>query len=130
MYYTFQTLEETKDVRVSKRQRRSTTSSQQDVERVTVENTKYFFHYGDKLDERIFHGPLTLENYKKRFHHLLCWEEKEHVSILSDRFVPAYSIIKPATAIVETKNCPNRKTHFGYHVSSTDFREQVYTAAL
>ena len=89
MYYSFQTLEETKNVRVSKRQRRSTTSSQQDVEGVTVENTKYFFQYGDKLDERIFHGPLTLENYKKRFHHLLCWEEKEHMSILSERFVPA-----------------------------------------
>jgi exoribonuclease R/predicted ribonuclease YlaK len=88
----FPTLEETKDVRVSKRQRRSTTSSQQDVERVTVENTKYFFHYGDKLDERIFHGPLTLENYKKRFHHLLCWEEKEHVSILSDRCNGRYLI--------------------------------------
>lgn len=56
---------------------------------VAVENTEYFVRYKDKLDERIFQGPLTLENYRERFHHLLCWEEKEHIATLSNRYVDA-----------------------------------------
>lgn len=32
-------------------------------------------------------AELTIENYKDKFHKLLCWEEMEHISILHDRFV-------------------------------------------
>ena len=28
---------------------------------------------------------LSRENYKERFHKLLCWEEKEHIDILGKR---------------------------------------------
>ena len=28
---------------------------------------------------------LTRENYKEKFHKLLCWEEKEHIDILGKR---------------------------------------------
>ena len=29
--------------------------------------------------------PLTRENYKEKFHKLLCWEEKTHIEILEER---------------------------------------------
>ena len=29
--------------------------------------------------------PLTRENYKEKFHLLLCWEEKTHIEILEER---------------------------------------------
>ena len=74
-------------MQVPKKKRRSTTSSQQDVTTAKVENTEYFFLYKDVLDECIFQEPLTPGNYRKRYHHLLCWEEKEHMSILSERYV-------------------------------------------
>ena len=28
---------------------------------------------------------LTVENYREKFHKLLCWEEKEHITILHER---------------------------------------------
>ena len=28
---------------------------------------------------------VTRENYKEKFHKLLCWEEKEHIDILGNR---------------------------------------------
>ncbi len=30
--------------------------------------------------------PLTRENYKEKFHKLLCWEEKTHIEILEERY--------------------------------------------
>ncbi len=30
--------------------------------------------------------PLTRENYKEKFHNLLCWEEKTHIEILENRY--------------------------------------------
>ncbi len=46
------------------------------------------FYKRIKLDEHsqaIIRSELTRENYKEKFHHLLCWEEKEHEKILADR---------------------------------------------
>ena len=31
--------------------------------------------------------PLTRENYKEKFHKLLCWEEKTHIEILEERLI-------------------------------------------
>ena len=28
---------------------------------------------------------LTRETYKRKFHHLICWEEKEHIDILGNK---------------------------------------------
>ncbi len=46
------------------------------------------FYKRIKLDEHsqaIIRSELTRENYKEKFQHLLCWEEKEHEKILADR---------------------------------------------
>ena len=32
-------------------------------------------------------NPLTRENYKEKFHKLLCWEEKAHIEILEERLI-------------------------------------------
>ena len=31
--------------------------------------------------------PIIIENYKEMFHKLLCWEEKEHITLLHKRLV-------------------------------------------
>ena len=31
--------------------------------------------------------PITTENYKEMFYKLLCWEEKEHITLLHERLV-------------------------------------------
>ena len=45
--------------------------------------------------------PLTITNYKKKFHRLLCWEEKEHITLLHDRLV--LLIISTACVMKSTK---------------------------
>lgn len=39
----------------------------------------------EKLDPSIIEAPLTRENYKKRFHNMICWEEKRHIEILDTK---------------------------------------------
>lgn len=39
----------------------------------------------EPLDPSIIEAPLTRENYKKRFHNMICWEEKRHVEILDTK---------------------------------------------
>ena len=39
----------------------------------------------ETLDIADIQQELTRENYKEKFHKLLCWEEKEHVEILGRR---------------------------------------------
>ena len=39
----------------------------------------------EELDIEIIQAPLTRENYKKKFHHMICWEEKRHVEILDEK---------------------------------------------
>lgn len=39
----------------------------------------------EPLDPGIIEAPLTRENYKKRFHNMICWEEKRHVEILDTK---------------------------------------------
>ena len=48
-------------------------------------NTVYFLKYRDKLNIKVLSTALTVNNYQERFHHLLCWEEKEHMSVLAER---------------------------------------------
>ena len=35
----------------------------------------------------ILEDELTPYNYKEKFHHLLCWEEKEHDKQISEKYV-------------------------------------------
>ena len=39
----------------------------------------------EDLDIADIQQELTRENYKEKFHKLLCWEEKEHIDILERR---------------------------------------------
>ena len=39
----------------------------------------------EDLDIADIRQELTRENYKEKFHKLLCWEEKEHIDILERR---------------------------------------------
>ena len=36
-------------------------------------------------DEEYFHSELSRRNYRDKFYHLLCYEESEHISLLSER---------------------------------------------
>ena len=57
----------------------------QEVMSNATQHTEFFQKYREKLDIQVFEEPLTVANYQERFHHLLCWEEKEHMSILAKR---------------------------------------------
>ena len=39
----------------------------------------------EELDVKIIQASLTRENYKKKFHHMICWEEKRHIEILDEK---------------------------------------------
>ena len=39
----------------------------------------------EDLDPTIIEAPLTRDNYKKRFHNMICWEEKRHIEILDTK---------------------------------------------
>lgn len=45
----------------------------------------YYEENKDKLDENILKQSLTRNNYREKFHQLLCWEEKEHEEKLGVR---------------------------------------------
>ena len=38
-------------------------------------------------NSHLFAAPLTPANYQERFHHLLWWEEREHIKQLAERLV-------------------------------------------
>ena len=44
-----------------------------------------FKHKHQQRDIQLLKADLTVENYKSRFHQLLCREEEEHERILRDR---------------------------------------------
>lgn len=52
----------------------------------TIKSASEYFN-STKLDIAVLKKPLAKENYKEKFHHLLCWEEKEHSKILNKRYM-------------------------------------------
>ena len=38
------------------------------------------------LDPAVIKAPLTRTNYKKKFHHLICWEEQSHIELLGSKY--------------------------------------------
>ena len=46
---------------------------------------KYFNHSHELPNEELLKASLTKENYKQKFHQLLCCEEEEHKKILRER---------------------------------------------
>ena len=45
-------------------------------------------HQHQDRDVELLKAPLTQENYKSKFHQLLCREEEEHKKILHERYIP------------------------------------------
>ena len=39
----------------------------------------------EELNIAVIEAELTRENYKKKFHHMVCWEEKRHIEILDEK---------------------------------------------
>ena len=59
--------------------------------------SSFYQEYIDKLElnSSLLKDRLTVQNYKEKFHHLLCWEEQEHIRQLSERYICSYSIFSP-----------------------------------
>ncbi len=54
-------------------------------------HSESFTKYKNELDIDRLKQPLR-ENYVEKFHHLLCWEEKEHDDLLKQRYMHASTI--------------------------------------
>ena len=52
-----------------------------------TKNATFAERVKDELKLEDIQAELTIENYKDKFHKLLCWEEMEHISLLHERFV-------------------------------------------
>ena len=50
------------------------------------QHTDFYKEHKDKLEKAIIEKNLTRSNYKEKFHHLLCWEEREHEQVLTRRY--------------------------------------------
>ena len=53
-------------------------------------HSESFTKYKSELDIERLKQPLTRENYVEKFHHLLCWEEKEHDTLLRQRYLSIF----------------------------------------
>ena len=61
---------------------------------VPVKYSAEYEKYKHLLNDRILKENLTVDNYKEKFHHLLCHEEEEHARQLAERYVAThYDII-------------------------------------
>ena len=49
--------------------------------------TDFLARLEEELSITDIEKPLTRENYKEKFHKLLCWEEKAHIVILEERLI-------------------------------------------
>ena len=54
-------------------------------ERYAASRESFTERIKEELDPKIIEAPLTRRNYKKRFHHMICWEEKRHIEILDNK---------------------------------------------
>ena len=52
-------------------------------------HSDFYRQFEGQLSANVIRNELTAENYKEKFHHLLCWEEKEHERLLANRCVLA-----------------------------------------
>ncbi len=53
-----------------------------------VHHTSFYEERKGKLksSRQLLDEPTTAENYKEKFHDLLCWEEQEHEKQLTERY--------------------------------------------
>lgn len=54
---------------------------------IPANSSAFYREYVSKLELNhwLLKEPLTADNYKEKFHHLLCWEEQEHIRQLTER---------------------------------------------
>ena len=50
-----------------------------------IERNSFIRHLHQPVDEELLKADLTRENYRRKFHQLLCCEEEEHEKILRER---------------------------------------------
>ena len=50
-----------------------------------MERNAFIQHSHHPVDEDLLKAPLTRENYRIKFHQLLCREEEEHEKIVRER---------------------------------------------
>ena len=50
-----------------------------------VDRNAFIQHSHQPVDKNLLKAPLTRENYRRKFHQLLCREEEEHEKILRER---------------------------------------------
>ena len=100
MHAYVQSLGETSKMHLTKRERRDLVNQQTKKNRAehTVKSASEYFN-STKLDIAVLKKPLTRENYREKFHHLLCWEEKEHSKILSERYTISFTFYCTVTTI-------------------------------
>ena len=60
-------------------------SSLQQQVHYAAEEVDFSKRIQDQLDIADIEQELTSQNYKEKFHKLLCWEEKTHIDILQQR---------------------------------------------
>ena len=63
------------------------TSHQHYKQRRQLKYSSFFERVEEKLYIEEIQRDLTVTNYKEKFHKLLCWEEKEHITLLHNRYV-------------------------------------------
>lgn len=69
-------------------QAQSRPSLQQKIQRVSeyaAGKESFSERIKEELDLQVIKAPLTRENYKKKFHNMICWEEKRHIEILDTK---------------------------------------------
>ena len=49
-----------------------------------------FTHEHLPYNEELLEAPLSRQNYKEKFHQLLCREEDEHDKILQEKYISIY----------------------------------------
>ena len=49
------------------------------------ERNNSLYHSHQPIDEELLKAPINIENYRQKFHQLLCREEEEHEKILVER---------------------------------------------
>ena len=84
LYIYIQTLETAADV-----SQKEVKKQQQfipfDPEFTFAERNSFIQHSHQLVDKNLLKAPLTRENYRRKFHQLLCREEEKHEKILRKR---------------------------------------------
>lgn len=86
------------------------------VQRVKQDYAARKSKFLERIEEELYlediQQELTPGNYKKKFHNLLCWEEKTHIEILENRSVyiavphVIFSVLLSVTHCLQEFDCP------------------------